>query len=165
MDGDGVDPDAFADACQQETPKALYLDPTLHNPTTLTVPAARRAAITNVAREFGVPIVEDDAYGFIPDHGEPPFAAIAPDLTKHVAGLAKCIGARLRTAYVVAPSAQSAWPFAAMAAANVMASPVTRAGSRTARPMRSWPSSAPRRGPGKGWRRRSWQRDRSAPIL
>jgi DNA-binding transcriptional MocR family regulator len=128
MDRDGILPEAFRAACRTLEPKALYLNPTLHNPTTLTVPAARRAAIANVAREFGVSIVEDDAYGFIPDHGEPPFAAIAPDLTWHVAGLAKCIGAGLRVAYVVAPDARSAWPFmAAMAAANVMASPMTAA--------------------------------------
>ena len=128
MDRDGILPDAFRAACRTLEPKALYLNPTLHNPTTLTVPAARRAEIARVAREYGVPIVEDDAYGFVPDHGEPPFAAVAPDLTWHIAGLAKCIGAGLRVAYVVAPDARSAWPFvAAMAAANVMASPVTAA--------------------------------------
>lgn len=128
MDRDGILPDAFRAACQTLEPKALYLNPTLQNPTTLTIPARRRAEIAGVAREFGVPIIEDDAYGFIPNHGEPPFAAIAPDLAWHVAGLAKCIGAGLRVAYVVAPDARSAWPFvAAMAAANVMASPVTAA--------------------------------------
>jgi DNA-binding transcriptional MocR family regulator len=71
-----------------------------------------------------LPIVEDDAYGFIPPHGPAPFAAIAPDLTWHIAGLAKCIGAGVRAAYVVAPDARRGWPFAAaVRAANVMASP------------------------------------------
>jgi DNA-binding transcriptional MocR family regulator len=78
MDADGVDPDAFADACGRLAPKALYLNPTLQNPTTLTIPEARRTAIASVARRFHVPIVEDDAYGFIPPHGPPPLAAIAP---------------------------------------------------------------------------------------
>ncbi|MCJ8142545.1 PLP-dependent aminotransferase family protein [Ancylobacter sp. A5.8] len=126
MDGDGIDPDAFAEACRAGAPKALYLNPTLQNPTTLTIPEPRRAAIANVARRFNVPIIEDDAYGFIPAHGVPPLAAIAPDLTWHVAGLAKCIGAGLRTAYVVVPEARSGWPFAAaLRAASVMASPLT----------------------------------------
>ena len=59
-------------------------------------------------------------------HGHAPFAAIAPDLTWHVAGLAKCIGAGLRIAYVVVPDARSGWPFAAaLRAATVMASPLT----------------------------------------
>jgi DNA-binding transcriptional MocR family regulator len=126
MDADGIDPDAFAEACREHAPKALYINPTLQNPTTLTVPEPRRAAIASVARRYGVPIIEDDAYGFIPVHGLPPFAAIAPDLTWHVAGLAKCIGAGLRAAYVVAPDAKAGWPFAAaLRASNVMASPLT----------------------------------------
>ena len=126
MDEDGIDPKAFASACETRSPKALYINPTLQNPTTLTVPAARRGAIVSVARRYGVPIIEDDAYGFIPSHGVHPLAAIAPDLTWHIAGLAKCIGAGLRAAYVVVPEARAGWPFAAaLRAANVMASPLT----------------------------------------
>ncbi len=126
MDEEGIDPDALAEACVRLAPKALYLNPTLQNPTTLTVPESRRIAIAAVARRCRVPIIEDDAYGFIPVHGPAPFAAIVPDLTWHVAGLAKCIGAGLRAAYVVAPDARSGWPFAAaVRAANVMASPLT----------------------------------------
>jgi DNA-binding transcriptional MocR family regulator len=128
MDSDGVDPDSFAQACAHGAPKALYLNPTLQNPTTLTVPERRRAEIAAVARRYKVPIIEDDAYGFIPIHGPAPFAAIAPDITWHVAGLAKCIGAGLRAAYVVAPDMRSGWPFAAaVRAATVMASPLTLA--------------------------------------
>ena len=126
MDGEGIDPDALDAACRTRAPKALYLNPTLQNPTTLTVPEPRREAIVAVARHHGLPIVEDDAYGFIPTGGVHPLAAIAPDLTWHIAGLAKCIGAGLRAAYVVAPDARAGWPFsAALRAANVMASPLT----------------------------------------
>jgi DNA-binding transcriptional MocR family regulator len=128
MDGDGIDPEAFAHACRELEPRALYLNPTLQNPTTLTVPEERRAAIVAVARRHRVSIVEDDAYGFIPAYGPPPLAAMAPDITWHVAGLAKCIGAGLRAAYVVVPDVRSGWPFAAaLRAANVMASPLTTA--------------------------------------
>ncbi|WP_158810592.1 PLP-dependent aminotransferase family protein [Beijerinckia sp. L45] len=126
MDKHGIDPDALAEACGALRPKALYLNPTLQNPTTLTIPPERRASIVAVARRHGVPIIEDDAYGFIPAHGPPPLASIAPDITWHIAGLAKCIGAGLRAAYVVAPDARSGWPFAAaLRANNVMASPLT----------------------------------------
>ena len=128
MDQDGIEPQALLDACNQLAPKALFLNPTLQNPTTLTVPDARRREIVDILRRFKVPIIEDDAYGFIPEHGHghAPFAAIAPDMTWHVAGLAKCIGAGLRAAYVVVPDSRSAWPFvSAMRAANVMASPFT----------------------------------------
>lgn len=128
MDADGVTPEALADACERLAPKALYLNPTLQNPTTLTIPEARRTALADVARSYGLPIVEDDAYGFVPTARISAFAAIAPDITWHVAGLAKCIGAGLRAAYVVAPNARAGWPFvAALRAANVMASPLTSA--------------------------------------
>ncbi len=126
MDGEGIDPEALADACVRLKPKALYLNPTLQNPTTITVPVARRMEIADVARRFKLTIIEDDAYGFIPAHAPAPFAALAPELTWHVAGLAKCFGAGLRCAYVVAPDARAAWSFAAAArAATIMASPLT----------------------------------------
>jgi DNA-binding transcriptional MocR family regulator len=126
MDEDGIEVDALAEACKKNKPKALYLNPTLQNPMTLTISDQRRRDLAGVARRFKLPIIEDDAYGFIPAHGHAPFAAIVPDLTWHVAGLAKCIGAGLRAAYVVVPDTRSAWPFAAaLRAATVMASPLT----------------------------------------
>jgi DNA-binding transcriptional MocR family regulator len=126
MDEDGIDADAFADACKRFAPKALYLNPTLLNPTTHTISETRRTAVAAVARRFGVPIIEDDPYGFLPTEGPPPFAALAPEITWHIAGLAKCLGAGLRIAYVVVPDARSGWLFAsAVRTATVMASPVT----------------------------------------
>jgi DNA-binding transcriptional MocR family regulator len=128
MDAEGILPDAFAEACERLKPKALYLNPNLQNPTTLTIPQQRRQEIAAVARKYNVPIVEDDAYGFIPIQGPQPFAAILPELTWHIGGLSKCIGAGLRLAYVVAPDSKAAWPFmGAMRASNVMASPLTTA--------------------------------------
>jgi DNA-binding transcriptional MocR family regulator len=125
MDDEGIDPDAFASACTRLSPKGIYLNPTLQNPTTLTVSSRRRGEIASIARRHGVPIIEDDAYGFIPFHAPAPFAAVAPDITWHVAGLAKCIGAGIRVAYVIAPDARSGWTFAAsVRAATVMASPL-----------------------------------------
>ena len=126
MDEDGIDVDALTAACQRLAPKALYLNPTLQNPTTLTVPESRRMAIAAVARRFNLPIVEDDAYGFLPLRAPRPFAALVPELTWHISGLAKCLGAGLRLAYVIAPDARASWPFVAVArASNVMASPLT----------------------------------------
>jgi DNA-binding transcriptional MocR family regulator len=126
MDDEGIDAGAFADACERLSPRALYLNPTLLNPTTHTISKNRRTEIIDIARRFGVAIVEDDPYGFLPIDGPAPFAALAPDITWHVAGLAKCLGAGLRIAYVVAPDVRSGWLFASsVRTATVMASPVT----------------------------------------
>jgi DNA-binding transcriptional MocR family regulator len=128
MDGDGLDPEAFAEACARLRPKALYLNPVLQNPTTITMPLRRREEIVAVARRHGVAIVEDDAYGFVPPAAPSPFAALAPELTWHIAGLSKCLGAGLRLAYVVVPDVRSGWPFAAaLRAGSIMASPLTAA--------------------------------------
>lgn len=128
MDAEGIDAAAFAAVCTRLAPKALYLNPILHNPTTLTVSAQRREAIVTVARRYDVAIIEDDAYGFVPTRPPPSFYTLAPEITYHVAGLAKCLGAGLRLAYVLAPSARAALPLTAvLRASTVMASPITTA--------------------------------------
>lgn len=128
IDADGLIPDAFEEACRMHAPKALYTTPTLHNPTTATLPLARREQIAAIARKHGVSIIEDDAYGAIPKEPLPPIAAIAPDITYHIAGLAKCVSPALRVAYLVVPSERGAAPLAtAIRATSGMASPLTSA--------------------------------------
>ncbi len=127
-DAQGIDAVAFAAACAQYAPKALYCNPTLLNPTTVTMSAERRAALVEVARFHGVPIIEDDAYGFLPRSGPPALASLGPDITFYIAGLAKCVGAGLRVAYMAAPDAQHAARLAAsIRATTVMVSPITAA--------------------------------------
>jgi DNA-binding transcriptional MocR family regulator len=126
MDDEGVEPDAFAAACGRWAPKALYLNPTLLNPTTHTISEPRRMALTSIARRFGVPIIEDDPYGLLPQNAPPPFAALAPELTWHIASLAKPLGAGLRVAYVLIPDNRSGWRFTtSLRPSMVMASLVT----------------------------------------
>ncbi|WP_132255649.1 PLP-dependent aminotransferase family protein [Methylobacterium segetis] len=128
MDRHGVDPDAFAAACTKVAPKALYLNPLLQNPTTATIPRGRREAIIAVARRYAVTIIEDDAYARICPTPPPSFATLAPEITYYVAGLSKCLGAGLRLAFLVAPSARAALPLGgALRAATVMASPIATA--------------------------------------
>ncbi|WP_417721818.1 PLP-dependent aminotransferase family protein [Salipiger sp.] len=128
MDRDGILPDALDRAIRDHGPKALYLNPTLQNPTTLTIPTDRRLAITEVLNRHGLPLIEDDAYGFIPQKAPAPLAVSAPDLTWHIGGLAKCIGAGLRLAYVVTPSGKSTYQLGqALRALSVMPSPLPMA--------------------------------------
>ena len=125
-DRHGLSPEAFSDACRHHRPSALYLNPTLTNPTTRTISIERRQEIAAFARSAGVPILEDDPYGTLPDQTPAAFASVAPDVTWHVATLSKCLGAGLRVAFMVVPDAPSGWDFsAAVRTANVMVSPVT----------------------------------------
>ncbi|MEO5325620.1 PLP-dependent aminotransferase family protein [Mesorhizobium sp. CC13] len=128
MDSAGIIPEAFAEICRKAPPKALYSNPTLHNPTTATLPLERREAIVSIARKHNVPIIEDDAYGALPAKPVAPFAALAPDIVYHVAGLAKCVAPSLRVAYLVTPEARrTAQLTAAVRATSGMASPLTAA--------------------------------------
>ncbi|WP_083897044.1 PLP-dependent aminotransferase family protein [Azospirillum sp. B506] len=126
MDEDGILPDAFAEVCRTRPPKALYCNPTLQNPTTVTLSAERRQALVDIARLHGVAIVEDDAYGALPVGGPVPMAALAPDIVFHIAGVAKILGAGLRVAYLTVPEARHVWQLSAfLRATTVMASPLT----------------------------------------
>lgn len=128
MDASGVLPDALDAAIHLHQPKALYLNPTVHNPTTLTIPRERRMEIAEVILRHRLPLIEDDAYGFIPATAPVPFATLAPDLTWHIGGLAKCLGAGLRLAYTVSPNARAAYSLAqALRASAVMPSPICMA--------------------------------------
>lgn len=126
MDDAGILPEAFEAACHRHAPKALYCNPTLQNPTTITVPLERRRALVDIARRHGVAIIEDDAYGALPIDPPVPLAALAPEIVFHIAGLAKSLGAGLRVAYLVVPEARHVWRLSAfLRATTVMASPLT----------------------------------------
>jgi len=129
MDDEGLIPEAFDEVCLRHQPKALYTTPTLHNPTTATLPAYRREVIAAIARAHNVPIIEDDAYGKLPlQPPPPPLAAFAPELTYYVSSLAKCLSPALRVAYVVPPDRSAATRVTgALRATMSMTSPLSAA--------------------------------------
>lgn len=104
IDDDGIIPDAFEAACRDLHPKALYCNPTDQNPTTAIMSETRRRQIAEIARRYGVAIIEDDALGRLHPGSPAPIASIAPDITWYVMGLTKCVAQGLRLAYVVGPS-------------------------------------------------------------
>ncbi|WP_432803777.1 aminotransferase class I/II-fold pyridoxal phosphate-dependent enzyme [Cupriavidus pauculus] len=128
VDGDGMRPDALDAVCSERGVQMIYLNPTLQNPTTHTMPEARRRDIARVAARHGVPIVEDDPYWLLTPDAPPPLAALAPAQTFYIATLSKCLSPGLRTAYVVAPDAEmQASMLGALRAITLMAAPVATA--------------------------------------
>lgn len=105
MDRDGMLPDAFERACQQLRPRAVFLVPTLHNPTTITLSRQRRLDLAGVARRHNVLIIEDDVYRPLATDLPPSFANLEPDLTIHIGGLSKFVAPGLRLGFVIAPRA------------------------------------------------------------
>ncbi|GAB4064666.1 PLP-dependent aminotransferase family protein [Ancylobacter sonchi] len=105
-DAEGMLPDALEAALASSGARLLYLTPTIHNPTAVTLSPDRREAIARIARQRGVEIIEDDPYGRLAGDAPPPLAALAPERTYYVATLSKTLTPGLRTAFVVAPSAR-----------------------------------------------------------
>ncbi|WP_175412831.1 PLP-dependent aminotransferase family protein [Streptomyces sp. TRM64462] len=104
MDGDGVRPDAVEAAHRSGPLHAVYVQPTLHNPLSLTMPEARRAELADVLRRLDVPAIEDTVWAFL--YGDTaPFAALAPERTVVVDSLSKRLAPGLTTGFAVAPEA------------------------------------------------------------
>jgi DNA-binding transcriptional MocR family regulator len=126
MDEQGVLPEAFEAACKTTPVGALYVCPNLHNPTVVSLPMRRREQLADIALRYSIPIIEDDAYGMLPVAVPPPLADFAPGLTYYITGMSKWLGAGLRHAYVLAPTAAATQRLAgALRAMTVMASTVS----------------------------------------
>ncbi|WP_460067799.1 aminotransferase-like domain-containing protein [Streptomyces sp. YKOK-I1] len=108
LDGDdegGVRPDALRAAHRAAPLSALYLQPTLHNPTSVTTTDRRMRELARVTADLGIPVVEDRIWSFLhPD--AVPFAVHAPAHTHVVDGLSKRVAPGLTVGLLVVPQAR-----------------------------------------------------------
>ena len=127
-DSEGILPDALEAHCRINEVRALYLNPTIQNPTTHTIGEARRREIVQVARHFDLRIIEDDPYSKLMHRPPPSFASLAPELTYYVSGLSKTVSAGLRIAFLVCPNELESKRIASsLRATQIMASPICSA--------------------------------------
>ncbi|WP_260582077.1 PLP-dependent aminotransferase family protein [Sphingopyxis sp. PET50] len=108
-----LDADALEALCRTTKVAALYVVPTNDNPTAYTLDEGERRALAEVARRHGVRIIEDDAYGQLPDRTIAPLTCFAPELGTYVASCSKILSPALRVAHVRAPSVRDALALAA----------------------------------------------------
>jgi DNA-binding transcriptional MocR family regulator len=107
MDEDGLLPDAFEQRHKTTGCRLLYIVPTLQNPTTHTMSAARREAIVAIARKYDITIIEDDIFRLLDARVQPPtFYELAPERTFHITSLSKTLAPGLRIGFVVSPRGQ-----------------------------------------------------------
>lgn len=127
-DGDGMDPDALDRACTGGGVRGVYLVPTNDNPTTITMSIARRQAMAAVIARHGLLLIEDDAYGWLPEQPLPPITAHVPACGWLIASVSKVLTPGLRVAWVRAPDIAGAWRLAAdMHETAIMAPPLNAA--------------------------------------
>jgi DNA-binding transcriptional MocR family regulator len=107
MDAQGIVPEQLDQACRLHRPKAVYLVPTIHNPTAATMPPARRQRVAEIIRRHGLMLFEDDAYGPL-DRTAVPLASLIPERTYLALSLSKCMAPGLRASFVVAPDRRGA---------------------------------------------------------
>ncbi|NYI06527.1 aminotransferase-like domain-containing protein [Allostreptomyces psammosilenae] len=102
-DESGLRPDALAAAHRGAPLRAVYLQPTLHNPLGVTMPERRRAELARELRRMDAYAIEDTIWAFLTD-GPPPLAALAPERTILVDSLSKRLAPGLAVGFAVTPA-------------------------------------------------------------
>ncbi|MYU01470.1 MULTISPECIES: PLP-dependent aminotransferase family protein [unclassified Streptomyces] len=106
MDGAGLIPEAVEEAHRAGPLHAVYVQPVLHNPLSLTMPAERLDRLADVLLRCGIHAIEDAVWAFLRDD-LPPLASRAPERTVLVDSLSKRLAPGLSLGFAVAPAAVS----------------------------------------------------------
>lgn len=104
-DEEGVVPEDLA--IKAKGARFVYLLPNFQNPTGRSMSEARRAAVSRVAAQTGVPIVEDNPYGDLWFDQPPPapLSARNPEGCIYLGSFSKVLAPGLRLGYLIAPPA------------------------------------------------------------
>lgn len=91
-------------------PAFIYAIPEAHNPLGVSLSLEKRYKLVELARHYQVPIVEDDAYGFLiyeqsDSQARPPLRALEPDWVFYVGSFSKILAPALRLGWLAAPAA------------------------------------------------------------
>ena len=103
IDDDGIVPEALDEACRLTDIRAVFVQPSVINPTATLMGAVRREAIAAVARKHDIAIIENDVLGPLVEDRPPPLAAFAPERTLYVTSFSKITVPGLRLGYLAAP--------------------------------------------------------------
>jgi DNA-binding transcriptional MocR family regulator len=124
IDGDGLVPEALDEACRLSDIRAVFLQPSVINPTATLMSAGRREAIAEVARRHDLAIIENDVLGPLVEDRPPPVAAFAPERTLYVTSFTKITVPGLRIGYLAAPDRHAAAVANRHLVSNWMATPM-----------------------------------------
>ncbi|MFJ2771166.1 PLP-dependent aminotransferase family protein [Streptomyces sp. NPDC087300] len=102
-DGEGLIPAALAEAHRSAPLAAVYVQPTLQNPLSVTAGDRRRAQLAAAVREYGIVAVEDTTWAFLAPEAPAPLAAYAPERTVLVDSLSKRLAPGLTVGMLAAP--------------------------------------------------------------
>ena len=104
VDDEGIVPESLEEACRQEPrPRALYLVPTIQNPTGGVLSDGRRDRIAELCAIHDLWLIEDDIHAVGLEEPPLPLANRIPDRAVYIASLGKTLGPSLRLAYTGVP--------------------------------------------------------------
>ncbi len=105
MDEDGINTDALEFAIKTAVnPKLIYLIPTFQNPTGRTMSAEKRERCLQLAKKYGLMILEDDPYGELRFSGSeiPPIKSMdAEGRVVYCSSFSKILSSGMRVGYVI----------------------------------------------------------------
>ena len=110
LDRQGLRPDALADILGElkakgVRPRYIYTIPSIQNPTGSILPLDRRHQLLALARQYGVPVFEDECYADLLWSGvvaPPSLYALDPAHVIHIGSFSKSLSPSLRLGYVAA---------------------------------------------------------------
>lgn len=100
LDEHGLRPDELDRVTRASGARVLVITPTLHNPTSTCMDAARRQAIAEVVKRHQLLVIEDDVYGALSE--QPPLYPLLEGRGILVSSLSKTVAAGLRVGWIVA---------------------------------------------------------------
>lgn len=103
---EGIDLDALeAVMAREPKPAFVYLIPVGHNPLGVSLSEAKRRRVVELAGRYGVPLVEDDAYGFLTyeEDSLPALRSLDERWVFYVGSFSKILAPGLRVGWVVVP--------------------------------------------------------------
>jgi DNA-binding transcriptional MocR family regulator len=124
MDTEGVQATAIERGVDDTGARVAVLQPVIHNPTGVTMSAARRSAVAGVASRHGLHIIEDDIYGFLAPETAPLVTTLESPWT-YLTSLSKSVVAGVRVGYIAVPAGQTTTAERSIWATEVASSPIT----------------------------------------
>ncbi|MCJ2178398.1 PLP-dependent aminotransferase family protein [Novosphingobium album (ex Hu et al. 2023)] len=105
LDEGGIDVVEMEAACRRHAVRAVFLTPHHQFPTTVALRPERRLQVLEIARQFGVAIIEDDYDHEFHFQSQPllPMAGYAPGQVIYLGSMSKLLLPALRIGYLAAP--------------------------------------------------------------
>ncbi|WP_432458878.1 PLP-dependent aminotransferase family protein [Agarivorans sp. QJM3NY_25] len=105
LDEQGICPDSLLQHIEKYHPRALYLTPTLQNPSAAIMSEQRRLEIIEICQQHQLMIIEDDVCGLLPEQRPRAMVELAPEQVIYLNSFSKGAFKGLRFAYLHAPVA------------------------------------------------------------